>query len=323
MSTKALTQSTRIFNERISITLVDGHSPAGDSADSPVGDKATGAIVGAIAGAIADVRLIRADKLNALDSAMFAALVDVGDWLTQATSVRAVILSGDGRGFCAGLDMANFTDSGIASNPTRDSKPPQEKSTGESKANHNPPPLSSRTHGNANLYQHVAMLWRRLPMPVIAAIHGVCFGGGLQIASGADIRITAPDARLAIMEMRWGLVPDMGGFALWRSLVRDDILRELTYSNREFCGEEAHRLGFATYVDSQPYARALAIATTIVHRNPEAMRHVKQISNRLPDMNESSILLAESKAQAEVIRSFNQIEAVRAQIEKRLPIFRD
>ena len=141
---------------------------------------------------IADVRLDRPDKMNALDRAMFEAIVDAQRTLATDKSVRAVVLSGEGRAFCAGLDLSAMTGGGDGGG-LRD--------------------LSERTHGNANIFQAVAIGWRQLPMPVIAAVHGVCFGGGLQMASGADIRIMTPDARLAIMEMKWGLVPDMAGFA--------------------------------------------------------------------------------------------------------------
>jgi enoyl-CoA hydratase/carnithine racemase len=183
--------------------------------------------------------------------------------------------------------------------------------------------LTARTHGNANDFQHVAMLWRKLAVPVIAAVHGVCFGGGLQIASGADIRVVAPDARLSVMEMKWGLIPDMGGYALWRGLVRDDILRELTYTNREFSGAEALALGFATYVDDNPHARAMAIAAEIASRNPDAMREAKALFNEFADMDEGAILMAESERQARVIRTPNQIEAVMSQMQKRAANFSD
>ena len=165
------------------------------------------------------------------------------------------------------------------------------------------------------------MLWRKLPVPVIAAVHGVCFGGGLQIASGADIRVVAPDARLAVMEMKWGLIPDMGGYALWRGLVRDDVLRELTYTNREFSGAEALGLGFATYVDENPHAKAMAIAHEIANRNPEAMREAKALFNEFADLDEDAILMAESVRQARVIRTPNQIEAVMAAMQKRAANF--
>ena len=128
-------------------------------------------------------------------------------------------------------------------------------------------------------------------------MHGVCFGGGLQIAAGADIRIAAPDARLAVMEMKWGIVPDMGGFALWRGIVREDVLRELTYSAREFSGEEAARLGFASHVDADPLARAMALAEEIAGKDPAAIRAAKALFNRAPDMSRDQILIAESEVQ--------------------------
>jgi enoyl-CoA hydratase/carnithine racemase len=253
---------------------------------------------------IADVRFTRADKMNALDPAQFQGILAVGEELAAAKGVRAIVLSGEGRSFCAGLDMASMAGS-------------DDPSGGGAS------PLTERTHGNANIFQQVAMLWRKLPVPVIAAVHGVCFGGGLQIASGADIRVIAPDARLSIMEMRWGLVPDMGGYALWRGLVRDDVLRELTYTNREFSGQEALALGFATYVDSDPHTRAMAIAAEIAAKNPSAMQAAKALFNANADSNEEAILMAESVAQSAIIRKPNQIEAVMAQMQKRAAVFED
>ena len=253
---------------------------------------------------IADVRLTRADKMNALDPAMFAGIIAAGEELAVTKGVRVVVLSGEGRSFCAGLDMASMAGGGAGASGGLGS-------------------LTDRTHGNANTFQQVAMLWRKLPMPVIASVHGVCFGGGLQIASGADIRVVAPDARLAVMEMKWGLIPDMGGYALWRGLVRDDVLRELTYTNREFSGAEAQALGFATFVDENPHTRAMAIATEIANSNPEAMREAKALFNEFADMNEDSILLAESERQARVIRKPNQVEAVMSAMQKRPAVFAD
>lgn len=253
---------------------------------------------------IADVRLTRADKMNALDPAMFAGIIAAGEELASMKGVRAVVLSGEGRSFCAGLDMQSMAGGGASASA----------GTGS---------LTDRTHGNANTFQQVAMLWRKLPMPVIAAVHGVCFGGGLQIASGADIRVIAPDARLAVMEMKWGLIPDMGGYALWRGMVRDDVLRELTYTNREFSGAEALGLGFATYVNENPHARAMAIAHEIANRNPDAMREAKALFNEFPDLDEDEILMAESVRQARVIRTPNQIEAVMAGMQKRAGRFAD
>ncbi len=255
---------------------------------------------------IADVRLARADKMNALDPAMFQGIILACKQLAEASGIRAIVLSGEGRSFCAGLDMASMAAPGGGN------------ASGGSNGD-----LTVRTQGNANDFQAAASLWRTLRVPVIAAVHGVCFGGGLQIASGADIRVVAPDARLSVMEMKWGLIPDMAGYALWRNLVRDDVLRELTFTNREFSGEEALSLGFATYVDADPYARAMAIAAEIARKSPDAIRAAKALFNRLPDMNEDAILLAESKEQIKIIRQPNQIEAVMSQMQKRPANFTD
>lgn len=251
---------------------------------------------------VAHVRLDRPDKMNALDPAMFTGIIEAGHSLLEAKGVRAVVLSGEGRSFCAGLDMASFAAPADAQGNSA---------------------LTDRPYGNSNKFQEVAMVWRKIPVPVIAAVHGVCFGGGLQIASGADIRIAAPDARMAVMEMRWGLIPDMAGYALWPSMVRDDVLRELTYTNREFSGEEAQALGFATYVDVDPLARAQAIAKEIAGKNPDAIRAAKDLFNRVADMDEDAILMEESVLQAKVIRTPNQIEAVMAQMQKRAANFGD
>jgi enoyl-CoA hydratase/carnithine racemase len=181
--------------------------------------------------------------------------------------------------------------------------------------------LAARTHGLANDFQQVAWGWRTLPVPVIAAVHGVAFGGGLQIASGADIRIAAPDARLSVMELKWGIVPDMAGFALWRGTVRDDVLRELTYTAREFGAEEAQALGFVTRIAADPHAEALALARAIAGRNPQAIRAAKRLANL--ETGAAEILAAESGEQAALLRSPNQIEAVMANMQNRAPHFTD
>ena len=250
---------------------------------------------------IAQVRLNRPEKMNALDPAMFDALIAAGEELRTMKGLRAVVLAGEGRAFCAGLDLGSFAAGG--SDPTRN--------------------LATRSHGNANRAQEAAMTWRKCPVPVIAAVHGVCFGGGLQIASGADIRVVHPEARLAIMEMRWGLVPDMGGYALWRGLVRGDVLRDLVYSNREFSGAEALELGLATFVELDPLPRAQAIAAEIASRNPEAVRAAKRLFDVMDDEATDAILLAESREQDGVIRRPNQVEAVMAGMQKRAPKFSD
>ncbi|MDV3458687.1 crotonase/enoyl-CoA hydratase family protein [Sphingomonas sp. HF-S4] len=246
---------------------------------------------------VADVRLARPDKLNALDPAMFAALIDAIAQLETTLGLRAVVLSGEGRGFCAGLDMASMASAGSGID------------------------LAVRTHGLANDFQQVAWGWRTLRVPVIAAIHGVAFGGGLQIASGADVRIAAPETRLSAMEMKWGIVPDMAGFALWRGTVRDDVLREVAYTAREFGAAEAQSLGFVTRIAADPHAEALALARAIAGRNPNAVRAAKRLANFEGDA--AAILVAESEEQAALLRSPNQIEAVMANMQKRAPSFTD
>lgn len=250
---------------------------------------------------IADVRLNRADKMNALDPAMFEGITAAIAELERMEGLRVVVLSGTGRAFCAGLDMASMASGGASKDLD----------------------IRARTHGLANIFQQVAWGWRELGVPVIAAVHGVAFGGGFQIMSGADIRIAHPETRMSIMEMKWGLVPDMAGIALWRTLVRDDVLRELTYTNREFSGEEAARLGFVTRLADDPHAEAMALAREIAGKNPHAVRCAKRLYNAAADGDAAAILLAESDEQAKVIRSPNQIEAVMANMEKRAPIFRD
>ncbi|RDS76316.1 crotonase/enoyl-CoA hydratase family protein [Alteriqipengyuania lutimaris] len=247
------------------------------------------------------VRLNRPDKMNALDPQMFEAIIAAGEALMDRKDVRVVVLSGAGPSFCAGLDTSSF-----ARTPDPDE-----------------PKLTTRIYGDSNTYQQVATVWRKLPMPVIAALHGVCFGGGMQIASGADIRVAAPTTRMAIMEMKWGLVPDMGGYHLWRGLVRDDVLRELVYTNREFTGEEAQALGLATFVADDPLAKAKEIAATIAQRNPDAVRAAKRLSNRMHDQRGEDLLMAESEEQAKIIRQPNQIEAVMAGMAKRAADFSD
>ncbi|MFA6220150.1 MAG: crotonase/enoyl-CoA hydratase family protein [Erythrobacter sp.] len=250
---------------------------------------------------VAQVRFTRGDKMNALDPAQFEAIIEAGAALREMKGLRAVVLSGEGRAFCAGLDLTS-----LGGEPTGAARK-----------------LAERTHGNANRAQEAAMTWRKCPVPVIAAVHGVCFGGGLQIASGADIRVVHPATRMAVMEMKWGLVPDMAGYALWRGLVRDDVLRELTYTNREFTGTEALGLGFATMLEDDPLARATALAETIAGKNPQAIRGAKRLFHMMREEGEDAILMAESTEQDGIIRQPNQVEAVMAEMQKRAPNFTD
>lgn len=249
---------------------------------------------------VADVRLNRPDKLNALDRPMLDALAEGPGRLAALPGLRAVVLSGEGRAFCAGLDMETMA--GLAGAGLD---------------------IVTRTHDLANLFQQTAWGWRTLPVPVIAAGQGIVFGGGLQVFSGADIRIARPDTRLSVMEMKWGLVPDMAGFALWRGLVRDDVLRELIYTAREFTGEQAVDLGFVTRLAEDPHAEALALARQIAARNPDAVRGAKRLANLARDEGAGPVLLAESVEQAALIATPNQMEAVMANLQKRPPAFTD
>jgi len=261
-----------------------------------------------IAEGIADVRLVRADKMNALDAAMFDALVAATGRLATEKGVRAVVLSGEGRAFCAGLDMDRFAamketgGHGIAGGENRD--------------------LSVRTHGLANSAQQAVWGWRQLPVPVIAAIQGVAFGGGFQLALGADMRLLSPDARMSIMEIKWGLVPDMAGTPILGSLVRDDILRELTYTGRIFSAQEAMAYGLATRICDDPRAAAFETAREIAGKSPDAIRAAKRLLNKL-SVDPGPALAAESVEQQKLLGSPNQIEAVRANIDKRAPRFAD
>ena len=262
-----------------------------------------------IEGGVADVRLVRTDKMNALDDKMFEALVAAGQRLKTEKGVRAVVISGEGRAFCAGLDMGNFGK--MASG---------ERKQGESSAGGN---LNDRPYGESNRAQYVATVWREVPAPVIAAVHGVAFGGGFQVMLGADIRYIAPDTKLSIMEIKWGLVPDMGGVELMRRLVREDIVRELTYTGRIFDGEEAARLGLATRVCADPRAEALALAAEIAAKSPTAIRAAKRLLDMVADADQHAILKAESVEQAALIGSPNQVEAVMSNMQKRAAAYAD
>jgi enoyl-CoA hydratase/carnithine racemase len=181
--------------------------------------------------------------------------------------------------------------------------------------------IMARTHGIANAAQQVAMVWREVPVPVIAAVHGVAFGGGLQVALGADIRLVAADTKLSVMEIKWGLVPDMGGMVLMRELARTDVVRELTFTGRVFSGEEAVSLGLATRVSADPLADALRMAHEIAQKSPDAIRAGKRLLNAAMAHSAADLLLAESMEQGRLIGSANQTEAVRANIERRVPCF--
>ena len=257
---------------------------------------------------VADVRMIRSDKMNALDDAMFSALIEAGQTLAADTSVRCIVLSGEGRAFCAGLDMGSF---GKMAESGSD-KGSEKKETSDVTRG-----LEPRTHGISNRAQYAVWTWRESPVPVIAAVHGVAFGGGFQIMLGSDIRIAHPETRMSVMEIKWGLVPDMAGTAIMRNLAREDVVRELTYTGRQFNAVEGQELGFVTRTSETPLEDALALAQEIAGNNPDAIVAAKKIFNSAPDMTDAEMLLQESVLQDGIIRTPNQVEAVMSTMEKR------
>ncbi len=257
-----------------------------------------GRVTIAVTDGVADVRLARGEKLNAIDRAMFDALAEAIDALSSRSDLRAVVLSGEGEGFCSGLDMAAMAAGDLAGLD-----------------------LAARSHGPANPVQQVAWGWRTLPVPVIAAVHGVVFGGATQIMGGADIRLAHPATRFAIRELHWGIVPDMGGFALWGG-VRQDVLREWVYTAREFDAVEAQAAGFVTRLSDDPRGEALALAQTIAGRSPDAVRSAKRLFGAMGCAPEE-MLAMESAEQVALMQGTNHREAVRANMERRLPVFRD
>lgn len=253
---------------------------------------------------VAEVRLTRGEKSNALDDAMFEALIATGERLKVARDVRAVVLSAEGRAFCAGLDLATFKAMSEAGGAGRLL-------------------TASRTPGGANRAQQAVMVWREVPVPVIAALQGPVFGGGLQLALGCDLRFAAGDAQLSVMEIRWGLVPDMGGLALLPELVRADVARDLLWSGRVVGGEEALALGLVTRLCADPRVAALDYARQVAMRSPDAVRAGKRLLNAASRMSLAEVLLRESEEQLALIGSANQLEAVAANLEKREPRFTD
>jgi len=258
-----------------------------------------------ITDAVADVRLNRPDKRNALDGAMFAGLVTAGERLKSEPGVRAVVLSGEGPDFCAGLDFGWF----------------QAMREGERLGLQVDLPPA---HGPARATgQRAAYVWTELPVPVIAAVTGHALGGGLQIALGADIRIVAPDARMSVLEIRWGLVPDMTGTQLLPELVGRDVAKELTFSGRVVRGEEALALGLATRVDPDPRRAALELARSVAARSPHAIRAAKRLLDLAGRVDLEAGFAAEQQEIGALIGSPNQAEAVAAEFDKRPPRFAD
>jgi enoyl-CoA hydratase/carnithine racemase len=257
---------------------------------------------------IADVRMTRADKRNALDNAMFQALADAGERLKTEPGVRVVVLSGDGPSFCAGLDMGTM--SALAGGGER-----QAQSSGN--------PGEMKDGRITHLGQQVCWVWQEVPVPVIAAVHGHAIGGGIQVALGADIRIVHPDTKMSVREIHWGLVPDMTGTMMLSQLVRADVAKELVLTARMFDGREAYELGIATKLSDTPYDDAMVMAREIAGRSPDAVRAGKALLNGLFNQGAAEQFAAERHHIGSLIGRPNQMEAVMSNFEQRPANFVD
>lgn len=255
-----------------------------------------------IEGHVADVMLNRAEKLNALDLKMFAALAEAADAISSNSSVRAVVLHGAGGNFCAGIDLSVLGESDLDFGKTLDTPV-------------DPSP--------ANFFQRAAYAWRELPIPVICALEGVVFGGGLQVALGADIRYARPDAKFSIMESKWGLIPDMAISTTLRGLVAPDYVKELAWTARVLDSTEAQALGLITAVVDDPLATSRELAAECSTRSPDAIRGIKALVNDAWQVSDADSLALEARLQSGIIGGENQLEAVSANLQKRRPDFKD
>lgn len=257
-----------------------------------------------VADHVATATMVRTDKHNALDRAMFEALHEAMDRLSSEPGVRCVVLRGDGPSFCSGLDIASFMSEGQngGAGSLLDGLP---------------------DGGTANYAQRVSTGWAEVPVPVIAAIHGYCFGGGLQIALGADIRIAAPDATLSVMESRWGLIPDMGITRALPRLVGIDVAKELTFTARRIDGTEAAALGVVTRTAGDPHAAAQELAAEIATRSPDAVRGTKRLFDQAWSGDAADTLALEEGIQRTLMGSPNQMAAVMAGVSKKPAEFTD
>ena len=256
---------------------------------------------------VADVRLNRPDKMNALDNDMFTALLEAGETLKADPSVRAVVLSGEGRAFCAGLDFGSFSKMADADSDAGETTSAIERDE------------SRITHRG----QQAAYCWTEMPAPVICAITGVALGGGFQIAMGADIRIIAPDARMSVLEIRWGLVPDMTGTQTLIRHVGLDHAKELTFTGRMVEGAECVELGLATRVSETPYDDAMALAREIASKSPDAVRAAKRLLGAADSLTMAEGFAAERAEIGALFGTHNQKESIKAYFEKRDPVFVD
>lgn len=252
-------------------------------------------------GPIAHVKLNRPDKRNGLDLAMFRELTAAGTELCADKSVRAVVLSGEGKGFCAGLDWRSFMASPDVGTE-----------------------LLDRPNGAvANLAQQVAWIWQQVPVPVIAAVHGFAIGGGLQIALGADLVYASESAELCVMEGQYGLIPDMGISQTLFRRVRIDVAKDLIFTARRFSAKEGFELGLVTQLVDDPVAAARQWAAEVAKRSPHAVRAAKRLINEAWRMEPRESLALETELELPLLGSKNQLEAAQAIFEKRAPVFDD
>lgn len=256
---------------------------------------------------VADVRINRPDKRNAVDSDVMNGLLAAIEQFKADKRIRVVVLSGEGKGFCAGLDMASFGDM-VSGDLTAD---------GVADA------YDDLSPAGANRVQRLGWGWQELDIPVIAAVHGGAMGGGLNIALGADIRVMAPDAKLGFVEISFGLLPDMSATQSLRHLARLDRIKELIFTGRKFTGAEAYEYGLATMLSDTPREDAMAMAHTIAGRSPDAVRAAKKLLNNAASGSVRDGLIAESDCSRALMGTANQLEAIMSGFENREPGFTD
>jgi enoyl-CoA hydratase/carnithine racemase len=257
---------------------------------------------------VADVRMTRVDKRNALDSAQFAAIIEAGESLKNESGLRAVVLSGEGRSFCAGIDLSGF----------------QRANNGEPRPEQGEHPSASTLPDGAitHVAQQACWVWQELSVPVIAAVHGHALGGGFQLALGADIRFVHPDTQLSLREVYWGLIPDMTGSLTLASLVRADVLKDLLFTARIFDGREGYELGVVTRLTENPYEDAHEYARLLAGQNPDSLRAGKALVNGFLHERAAQQFAAERNLIATLSGTANQAETIAANLENRPAVYR-
>ena len=242
---------------------------------------------------IAFVTFNRAEKRNALDMAMFKSIEQISRRLRHNRQIRAVIVQGKGEDFCSGLDVKSMMGQKTSILAL----------------------LRKWLPGQANLAQKVSVNWRKIPVPVIMVIQGRCWGGGLQIALGADFRFATPGASFSIMEGKWGLIPDMGGNLALRELVAKDVGLRLAMSAEVISAHTALEYGLISEIHEDPLQGAKRFAGQIIERSPDAVAALKKLYQQNWLKSERSILAKESYYQVKILLGKNQARAVKKQID--------